>query len=59
MGIPFTFDTTAGKHVEDPAANLSGSKTKSLRAARQYMNRKGGFNRELPAERTNEKYIPD
>lgn len=59
MGIPFAFDTTAGKEVEDEAAKLSGTRTKSLRTARQYMNRKGGFNRPLPAEKSHEKYRPD
>lgn len=59
MGIPFTFDTTQGKHVDDEAANASGSKIKSKRTARQYMNRRGGFNRPLPAERTGEKVARD
>jgi U4/U6.U5 tri-snRNP-associated protein 3 len=59
MGIPFTFDTTQGRHVEDESANISGIKIKSKRTARQYMNRRGGFNRPLPAERTNEKVQRD
>ena len=54
MGIPFGFDSTQGKHVEDEASNAGGVKTKEKRRARQYMNRRGGFNRPLPAERTNE-----
>lgn len=54
MGIPFGFDTTQGKHVEDDAVNAGAVKTKQTRKARQYMNRKGGFNRPLPAERTGE-----
>lgn len=52
MGVPFSFDTTQGRHVEDDRANTSGVKVKSTRAARQFMNRRGGFNRPLPAERT-------
>ena len=59
MGIPFTFDTTQGRHVEDETANSSGIKIKSKRTARQYMNRRGGFNRPLPAERTNERVVRD
>jgi U4/U6.U5 tri-snRNP-associated protein 3 len=59
MGIPFTFDTTQGQHVEDESANASGIKIKSKRTARQYMNRRGGFNRPLPAERTNERVVRD
>jgi hypothetical protein len=52
MGVPFSFDTTQGRHVEDDSANASGIKVKSTRSARQFMNRRGGFNRPLPAERT-------
>lgn len=59
MGIPFTFDTTQGKHIEDDSANAGAVKIKSKRSARQYMNRRGGFNRPLPAERTGEKVIRD
>ena len=59
MGIPFGFDTTKNKHVEDEYANLSGIKTKTTRSARQYMNRRGGFNRPLPAEVTNVKVARD
>ncbi|KAI8469983.1 MAG: hypothetical protein J3K34DRAFT_268919 [Monoraphidium minutum] len=59
MGVPFGFDTTQGRHVEDERANVSGSKVKSTRSARQFMNRRGGFNRPLPAERTNEKVMRD
>lgn len=54
MGIPFGFDSTQGKHVEDDAANAGAVKKKQTRRARQYMNRRGGFNRPLPAERTGE-----
>ena len=46
------FDSTKGKEVADPNANASGVFKKSVRTARQYMNRKGGFNRPLPAEVT-------
>lgn len=45
--------------VEDEAANAGGIKLKSKRTGRQYMNRRGGFNRALPAERTNEKVVRD
>jgi U4/U6.U5 tri-snRNP-associated protein 3 len=46
------FGTTAGKHVDDPNANASAVNKKSVRRARQYMNRPGGFNRPLPEEKT-------
>jgi U4/U6.U5 tri-snRNP-associated protein 3 len=59
MGVPFAFDTTQGQHVEDERANTSGLKVKSTRSARQFMNRRGGFNRPLPAERTGEKVARD
>eukprot|EP00210_Caulerpa_lentillifera_P003563 g3399.t1 len=59
MGIPFGFTTTQGKQVDDEEANASAIRTKSLRQARQYMNRKGGFNRPLPAEKTGQKVIRD
>lgn len=55
MGIPFDFDSTAGRHVQDPNANASAVKVASKRRARQYMNRRGGFNRPLPAERTGQR----
>lgn len=41
-----------GQHVEDDASNTGGVKLKQTRRARQYMNRKGGFNRALPSERS-------
>ena len=44
-----------GKHVEDDAVNAGAVKAKETRQARQYMNRRGGFNRPLPAEKTGEK----
>ena len=46
------FSTTQGTFVEDDAVNSGAVKTKTTRHARQYMNRKGGFNRALPAEVT-------
>ena len=55
MGIPFGFDTTQGKHVEDASANQGAVKVATKRSARQYMNRRGGFNKALPAEKTGEK----
>ncbi len=48
-----------GSQVEDEAANASGIKTTTVRSARQYMNRRGGFNRPLPAEVTGKKVIRD
>lgn len=59
MGIPFGFDTTQGKHVEDERANAGAVKVKTTRSARQYMNRKRGFNRPLPAETTGKKVVRD
>jgi U4/U6.U5 tri-snRNP-associated protein 3 len=59
MGIPFGFESTQGKHVEDEAANQGAVKTATKRTARQYMNRKGGFNKALPAEKTGEKIRGD
>ena len=49
MGIPVGFDSTKGKHVPD--ADVSGVRAVSKRQPRQYMNRRGGFNRPLPPER--------
>lgn len=47
------FGTTQGAQVE---GNDAGAvKVKSKRQARQYMNRKGGFNRPLPAEVTGQR----
>eukprot|EP00798_Chlamydomonas_sp_ICE-L_P025922 gene25922-11598_t len=59
MGIPFAFDTTQGKEVEDEFANVSAIKISTTRSARQYMNRRGGFNRPLPTEKTGEKVARD
>lgn len=50
LGIPVGFDSTKGKPV--PGADVSGVRVVTKRQPRQYMNRRGGFNRPLPAERT-------
>lgn len=39
------FETTKGKHV--PGADMSGANVKKQPKYRQYMNRRGGFNRPL------------
>ena len=49
MGIPFGFDTTQGVDRKDEASKMGAVKAKQTRQARQYMNRRGGFNRNLPA----------
>ena len=49
MGIPFGFDTTQGTDRGDEASKMGAVKAKQTRQARQYMNRRGGFNRNLPA----------
>lgn len=49
LGIPVGFDSTKGKPV--PGADVSGVRAVTKRQPRQYMNRRGGFNRPLPAER--------
>lgn len=49
LGIPMGFDSTKGKQV--PGADVSGIRAVTKRQPRQYMNRRGGFNRPLPAER--------
>ena len=59
MGIPFGFDSTQGKKVDDEAANTGAVKVKTTRTARQYMNRRGGFNKMLPAEVTGKKVSRD
>ena len=41
------FDTTAGKDVGDPRCKMEAVKKKAQRKYRQYMNRRGGFNRPL------------
>lgn len=48
MGIPVGFDSTKGKPVE--GNDVSGIRVVTKRQPRQYMNRRGGFNRPLPAE---------
>ena len=47
MGIPLAFDSTAGKEVNDPRCKVEGVRKKEQRKYRQYMNRRGGFNRPL------------
>eukprot|EP00899_Mesostigma_viride_P024135 jgi/Mesvir1/4906/Mv11164-RA.1 len=51
FGFPTGFDTTHGKYVDDARVHVSGIKKNTKREARQYMNRRGGFNRPLPSER--------
>lgn len=51
MGLVAEFGTSKGQEHEDAGA----VKIKSTRTIRQYMNRKGGFNRGLPAEKTGQK----
>ena len=41
------FDSTAGKDVGDPRCKMEAVKKKEQRKYRQYMNRRGGFNRPL------------
>jgi hypothetical protein len=51
FALPGGFGTTAGAHVDDPAANAGGvGLARKKRKARQYMNRTEGFNVFLPAE---------
>ncbi|MES1917963.1 hypothetical protein MHBO_000002 [Bonamia ostreae] len=45
MGLPVSFESTKGKEV--PEANASAVRLRSKRRYRQYMNNKGGFNRNL------------
>lgn len=59
MGMPVDFNTTQGKHVEDESANTGGIKTETKRSARQYMNRKAGFNRPLPKEVSGRRVVRD
>lgn len=47
MGFPVEFDTTQGKDVADPRCKVEGIHKKETRKYRQYMNRRGGFNRPL------------
>merc|ERR1712167_550801 len=48
LGLPLSFQSSKGLKHED----IGGVKVKSRRHGRQYMNRRGGFNRPLPAEKT-------
>ena len=41
------FDSTAGKDVGDPRSKMEAVNKKEMRRYRQYMNRRGGFNRPL------------
>ena len=41
------FDSTAGKEVDDPRVKMGAMGKKDARKYRQYMNRRGGFNRPL------------
>ena len=47
LGLPISgFDSSKGKPGDD-ASKMSGARIKSRRQYRQYMNRRGGFNRPL------------
>ena len=64
FGLFTGFATTAGVGTgeEDEAARATKEgavKVASKRRARQYMNRRGGFNRPLPAEKTGERVKRD
>ena len=48
MGLPVGFDTTQGKPVSGNEFN-EAVRIKQKRIYRQYMNRRGGFNRPLDA----------
>jgi hypothetical protein len=45
MGLPSGFDSSKGKKV--PGTDVSGVRVASQQQARQYMNRRGGYNRDL------------
>lgn len=45
LGLPAQFDSTHGKCIPD--GNVAYARVQSQRQFRQYMNRKGGFNRPL------------
>jgi U4/U6.U5 tri-snRNP-associated protein 3 len=47
MGFPTGFDSTKGKKVEGNDVGTSGARVAAKRNYRQYMNRRGGFNRPL------------
>ena len=66
FGLPTGFATTSGvgtgEKDEDGATRVAKEgavKVASKRRARQYMNRRGGFNRPLPAEKTGERVKRD
>ena len=47
MGFPTGFASTAGVDVGDKRCKVEGINKKEVRKYRQYMNRRGGFNRPL------------
>jgi len=49
LGLPLSFGTSKGTKVE--GNNIYAVKIKSNRSYRQYMNRKGGFNRILDPDK--------
>mmetsp|Transcript_3563 Transcript_3563/g.22400 ORF Transcript_3563/g.22400 Transcript_3563/m.22400 type:complete len:207 (+) Transcript_3563:338-958(+) len=57
MGIPVGFGSSKGQQVDDPKANVGDAMVKTKRQARQYMNRRGGFNRPLPSEKTGQRHL--
>ena len=65
FGLPTGFATTSGVGTGENddggsrAAKEGAVKVASKRRARQYMNRRGGFNRPLPAEKTGERVKRD
>ena len=48
LGLPLCFVSTKGKHV--PGNYVGAVRVKTHREYRQYMNRRGGFNRPLDPE---------
>ncbi|PRP80301.1 hypothetical protein PROFUN_11779 [Planoprotostelium fungivorum] len=50
MGLTTGFGSTKGKHVESNEIGTEGARVNSARVYRQYMNRRGGFNRPLDNE---------
>ena len=48
------FTTSHGSGKADACTKLSAARKQTTRQGRQYMNRKSGFNRPLPAEKTGE-----
>jgi hypothetical protein len=53
MGFPVGFDSTKGKQVE--GADVSYARIRTARQYRQYMNRRGGFNKLLDPEHSGKK----